>query len=523
LSKATVIRKKALDCARRQDWPGAIKEYRRLAEIDQSNPNVHNELADIYVRTGQKPEAYDCFVRAIEEYTRVGLYNNAVAVAKKVMRVLPARHEVLTRLGNVRMKQGLAREAESYYLSFLEKVSAATFDESAFKKIAADIRSEMAQSAPALRRLADSLLSFRLNDDAGEVLLHVHSLLTAVGDAASAGDIAKMIDQLGMTSQLQAAQKAAPAGGNGKGDERTVVTEDTIWTKSHTAGERIDIEGTPRFTPPAGNGTAPAPAPAGPSERDQYLLRLARGVGSTIPRDRSDGQTAGAEKEAAGTAEAGNEATPTAEGGTGATPPVAPEPPVVPEPPTPPPAAATEPAPEKRTQATATMDAARPAAAPAGPKPAGSKPVRSPKPAGDHTQISALIDDMDDGEPGEDDYRSHYDLGMAYMEMDLMSEAIREYQLASKSPQFQVKCLEMIGSCFVRQNQPQLAVRQLTKGLGLVDSDSEDSLGMKYNQGLAYEMMGDLDKARLHFEDVYVVDVTFRDVAEKVEKLGRSE
>jgi hypothetical protein len=36
-------------------------------------------------------------------------------------------------------------------------------------------------------------------------------------------------------------------------------------------------------------------------------------------------------------------------------------------------------------------------------------------------------------------------------------------------------------------------------------------------------MMGDLDKARLHFEDVYVVDVTFRDVAEKVEKLGRSE
>jgi tetratricopeptide (TPR) repeat protein len=112
---------------------------------------------------------------------------------------------------------------------------------------------------------------------------------------------------------------------------------------------------------------------------------------------------------------------------------------------------------------------------------------------------------------------------MAYMEMDLMSEAIREYQLASKSPQFHVKCLEMIGSCFVRQNQPQLAVRQLTKGLGLVDSDSEESLGMKYNLGLAYEMMGDLDKARLQFEDVYVVDVTFRDVAEKVEKLGRSE
>jgi hypothetical protein len=71
----------------------------------------------------------------------------------------------------------------------------------------------------------------------------------------------------------------------------------------------------------------------------------------------------------------------------------------------------------------------------------------------------------------------------------------------------------------VRQNQPQLAIKQLSKGLAMIEADSDESLGMKYNLGLAYEMIGDLASARSHFEDVYVVDVTFREVAEKVAKL----
>jgi tetratricopeptide (TPR) repeat protein len=128
--------------------------------------------------------------------------------------------------------------------------------------------------------------------------------------------------------------------------------------------------------------------------------------------------------------------------------------------------------------------------------------------------------DNDNSGSGETDYRSHYDLGMAYIEMDLHTEAIREYQLAAKSPQFQVKCLEMIGLCFIKQNQPQLAIRQLSKGLSLIGADSEESLGIKYNLGLAHEMIGDLGNARTYFEDVYVVDVSFRDVSDKVRRLA---
>jgi hypothetical protein len=117
-----------------------------------------------------------------------------------------------------------------------------------------------------------------------------------------------------------------------------------------------------------------------------------------------------------------------------------------------------------------------------------------------------------------EDYRSHYDLGMAYLEMDLLPEAIREFQFAANAETYQVRCLEMIGLCFLNQNQPRLAIKQLEKGINLVGDVDKESLGLMYNLGLAYEMLGDAEQAKLCFEDVYVVDVMFRDITDKMNK-----
>lgn len=534
MSKATVIRKKALDLVRRQEWQGAIKEYRRLVDLDQSNPNVHNELADIYLKTGDRAEAYESFVRAIDEYSRVGLYNNAVAVAKKVMRVLPARSEVLVKLGAVRMKQGLAKEAESYYASFIEKAQSGGFNAEAFGKLAGQIQEEMATSPSVMQLLADCLLTLKLHEPAGDVLIQLHIHLESNGGAAATESVRKSIEQLGLVAKLDAARTAA-----GLGDKkaaatpaaapddpaRTVVTEENIWTRSHSEGERIEIESTPRFTPP-GQGAAPDPqpagaAPGGPSERDQYLLRLARGVGSAP----QPGHSAPAAPPAA--TDAGDEAREAEESGTTFAPastgassaqrdddvPVDVGTATIPEDPETGDAGDEAIALDETPALEETME---PAGTPAAPD--ASAPAVPGE--GDPMQISALIDETDAAGGSDDDYRSHYDLGMAYLEMELLAEAIREYQAAARSPQYQVKCLEMIGLCFVRLNQPQLAIKQLTKGLSLVRDAGNESLGIRYNLGLAYEMIGDSENARAQFEDVYVVDVTFRDVAEKMRKLG---
>lgn len=536
MSKAQTIRKKALDLVRQQDWPNAIKEYRRLVELDQNNPNVHNELADLYLKTGQKAEAFDSFVLAVDEYTRVGLYNNAVAVCKKVLRVLPARVEVLNKLGLIRMRQGLTKEAESYYLSFLERAASGSFEPAVFMKLAGAIAEEMPGSPPVLQKLGQCLLGYHLNDEAGDVFIKLCLLQEKQGDAKSRDDTRVIIDKLGFGVKLDALRVTA-----GVPVDRTVVTEDTIWTQAHSEGERIDVESTPHFAPPSKPTTAPAPQPAGavsggPTERDQWLLRLARGVGGSPRKTAAPAETPPAPAPAA---QAPVADAPLAAPAAAPTPPAFAEPDAVDD--LEDVAAETF---EDETVATAALPDEEAAAAdeveedddgiedvmpaiPATPKAREPIAARDSRPAAtapreQSVQISALIQDDDGDEDGEADYRSHYDLGMAYIEMELLAEAIREYQIASKSPQFQVKCLEMIGICFLKQNQPQLAIRQLTKGLTLIGSEGEESMGIQYNLGLAYEMVGDLENARTHFEDVYVIDVTFRDVAQKIAKLSSS-
>jgi tetratricopeptide (TPR) repeat protein len=104
--------------------------------------------------------------------------------------------------------------------------------------------------------------------------------------------------------------------------------------------------------------------------------------------------------------------------------------------------------------------------------------------------------------------------------MALYTEAVKEFQIASRSDQLQIKSIEMIGHCFLQQNNPRLAVKQLLRGLELVKVANTDNLGVHYNIGLAYEMLGDLERAREHFEEVYIVDISFRDVADKMKKFS---
>jgi tetratricopeptide (TPR) repeat protein len=118
----------------------------------------------------------------------------------------------------------------------------------------------------------------------------------------------------------------------------------------------------------------------------------------------------------------------------------------------------------------------------------------------------------------ENDFRSHYDLGMAYIEMALYTESIKELQISSRSEQLQLRSLEMIGHCFLLLENPRLAVKQLNRGLEIAMNTGGDNLGIHYNLGLAYEALEEPDKAREHFEEVYIVDVTFREISNKMKK-----
>jgi tetratricopeptide (TPR) repeat protein len=124
MSKPHQIRKKAVGYAKKRQWDKAVNEYIRLAEIEANNPNVHNELGDLHLKTGNKAAAFKAFHTAIDAYTGMGLYNNAVAVCKKIVRLNPGDRDVYRKLAKLRIQQGIEKEAATYALAYLEKVAA---------------------------------------------------------------------------------------------------------------------------------------------------------------------------------------------------------------------------------------------------------------------------------------------------------------------------------------------------------------------------------------------------------------
>ncbi|MDI6739613.1 MAG: tetratricopeptide repeat protein, partial [Candidatus Edwardsbacteria bacterium] len=119
----------------------------------------------------------------------------------------------------------------------------------------------------------------------------------------------------------------------------------------------------------------------------------------------------------------------------------------------------------------------------------------------------------------QEDFQGHYDLGIAYKEMGLLEESIGEFQLASKGEKERLKSFEMLGLCFMERGEYKFAIKQFERGLATPGYGDEDYLGCRYNLGLAYEEINDLENAFKAFESAYMVDVGFKDVTKRYQDL----
>jgi tetratricopeptide (TPR) repeat protein len=145
------------------------------------------------------------------------------------------------------------------------------------------------------------------------------------------------------------------------------------------------------------------------------------------------------------------------------------------------------------------------------------------KPAdGQNYSLEEILSDFRKGvekQLGSEDYDTRYNLGIAYKEMGLIDEAIAEFQIASKDPKRFLECCSMLGLCFVEKGMPKLAVKWYQRGLETGGFTEEEYQGLKYEMAQACEVMGDLEKALEFYQEVYVVNAGYRNVAKKVKEL----
>jgi len=153
-------------------------------------------------------------------------------------------------------------------------------------------------------------------------------------------------------------------------------------------------------------------------------------------------------------------------------------------------------------------------------------------PVGIDTGLAEIFEEFRIEAEGEtagasEDYETHYNMATAYKEMDLLDEAIREFQLAAGltsaidgTPRY-FHCCNLLGHCFVQKGMPQAAVLWFKKGLEVPGRNAEELKALQYELGSAYEEMGDIHRAVAAFTEVYGVDVSYRDIGERLATLQR--
>jgi tetratricopeptide (TPR) repeat protein len=118
-----------------------------------------------------------------------------------------------------------------------------------------------------------------------------------------------------------------------------------------------------------------------------------------------------------------------------------------------------------------------------------------------------------------EDYQSHYDLGVAFKEMGLIDEAIAEFQKALRGPENRVRTYEAIGQCFLEKEQHQMAATILSRALSEKGLNDEQLIGVLYLLGRANEALGKTEAALQYYQRVFVVDITFQDVGDRLNAL----
>lgn len=117
------------------------------------------------------------------------------------------------------------------------------------------------------------------------------------------------------------------------------------------------------------------------------------------------------------------------------------------------------------------------------------------------------------------DSATHYDLGLAYKDMNLLDDAIEELTLAAKDKARESVCFSTIALIYVEQRMFPKAIDFLNRGLASPNRLPEQDITLHYELGNVHELGGQAEKALSHFEEVAGRNPSFRDVRDRIARI----
>jgi tetratricopeptide (TPR) repeat protein len=110
-----------------------------------------------------------------------------------------------------------------------------------------------------------------------------------------------------------------------------------------------------------------------------------------------------------------------------------------------------------------------------------------------------------------------FELGQLYFEAGKVGEAIGEFQKAQQNPNKRIGAMSYLAQCFAKRGMNDSAVRTLQNAIKEKPAFDEEKKDLIYNLGCVLDAMGKKSEALEQFLQIYETDVSYRDVAAKVD------
>lgn len=542
------------------EWQKALDQYgqaiEKLAEDDQPDINLYNRVGDLYVRVGNYERALEHYERAIELYREAYLPNNAIAVCKKIVRHMPARHQVYLMMGQIRAEQGFVPDARTNFLTYAEIMQEEGDLDESFRALV-EFCDLVPEEVEIRITVAEQMIANERPEDGLAQLSIAYRLLKEQGRDDRAFGLEGKLLELDPNLDFDALLEEGPAGsgseddgfelgaGFGSFDEGLAPDEADAPAGAGIAEEAADLQDADALTDDEGDDEAP-PLPMMDMEEPEGDTEDTADDGWDAalvqPPDVDDEpdleslpDVAPAETEGVGGedddvdlplmdvgGDDGDEADdlpldPDAEDESAAQP-EAPASETAAEP-----AEPTEPA-EPAASSTDYVDLGSMIFGdePAEPKTTRFR-VQYQEPSGDENadfqeMLSQFKDKVSENLDASD-VTAHYDLGTAYKEMGLLDEAIAEFQAALRASGEHLPTYEMMGQTFLEMGKNEAAVKSLERALTARTTIEDELVGIYYYLARAYEQLGRNDSAVEFYDRVFSLDINFADVTERLRAL----
>ncbi len=560
MSNNAKLKKKAAEFEAKKQFDKALELYEQVlttarAADEERDVPLYNRVGDIHYRLGNIEQAMGYYEQAADLYAEGGFFNNAIALCNKILRYSPGRTVIYYKLGIISAKKGFNSDAKQNFLEYADRMQKLGKMDEAFRAL-----KEFADLCPGQDdvrlMLADQLARADRKPEALEQLEILYDTLEAEGrsgEATATLERMKALDplfkpqrsatpaiarkkeglvflDLDFESAAAAPSDSAPTVASGAtiNDEAAVAdTTEESAPESILEQETVAPEGfvvVPRAEVPEGlelTSLADESIEAGDAEEENFGSEVESELVFLSPPDNED-DTAASDIPAPmdldtivdlpdfGDAEAHAE-TPVEE-------PVRQELHLeFPE------------QEEEEVWGAGTdgefvdlgdwLERNR--------TPASTRMVaHDEEPENDEQKdFVEMLDKFKAGitrNVDEEDFGSHYDLGIAFREMGLLDEAIGSFQKASRGANERVRACEAIGQCFMDKGEAAVTITVLNELMRDKSMSDAQLVGVLYLMGLAAETLSRPEEAAGYYQRVLATQIGFRDAAERLNSLAQT-